>query len=302
MDSVTLKITPEVLNKMEEFYQEIIVYENLGEYILWKCKTLDDVIITIYSSKKGIKALFTGSNCLNEAKIWDQNASLNEKKEKIDAYWLYLKNQIGSDEVGTGDFFGPVIVVASFIKENDIEYLRSLGVDDSKKLTDEKILEIVPLLLERVIFSKLTCSNEKYNQLVSKGYTMNSIKALLHNKALLNVTKKIDQKDIEYFVDQFCDVDLYYRYLQYEKEIINHHITFKTKGESFYPSVAVSSMIARYCFLKDMEVIEQKYQITIPKGASKKVDECAKTFIEKYGLDELKKIVKINFVNYKNLL
>lgn len=302
MDSVTLKITSDVLNKMEEFYHEIISYENLGDYILWKCKTINDVVITIYSSKKGIKALFTGPNCLNEAKIWNQDALLNEKKEKINAYWLYLKNQIGSDEVGTGDFFGPVIVVASFIKEEDIEFLKSLGVDDSKKLDDSKILEIVPLLLKRVAFSKLTCTNQKYNQLVSKGYTMNSIKALLHNKALLNVTKKIKQTDVEYFVDQFCDVDLYYKYIQYEDEIINHHITFKTKGESFYPSVAVSSMIARYCFLKEMELIEQKYQTKIPKGASTKVDECAKIILEKYGLDELRKIVKVNFVNYKNLL
>ncbi len=301
MNSVTLNITPEVLDKMEEFYQKII-HKNLGEYILWKCKTIDNVIITIYSSKKGIKALFTGANCLNEAKLWNQNACLNKKKKKVDAYWLYLKNQIGSDEVGTGDFFGPIIVVASFIKENDIEYLRTLGVNDSKKFSDEKILEIVPHLLGRITFSKLTCSNEKYNELVKNGYTMNAIKALLHNKALLNVNKKINQTDIEFFIDQFCDVDLYFKYLQYEKEIINHHINFKTKGESFYPSVAVSSMIARYCFLKEMKIIEQKYQIIIPKGASKKVDKCAQTFIEKYGIEELKKIVKINFVNYKNLL
>ena len=89
--------------------------------------------------------------------------------------------------------------------------------------------------------------------------------------------------------------------MQYEEKIITKNITFKTKGESQFPSVAVSSMIARYCFLKEMEVIENRYQVKIPKGAGLKVDNFAKEFLQKYGLDELKKISKTNFRNYENL-
>lgn len=300
MDYVTLEISLDTLKKMEAFYQEGLVFD-VGEYILWKVKTIDGVVITAYSSKKGIKVVFSGTHALNEAQIWDINASLNKKKEKKEYTWLDLGDQIGSDEVGTGDFFGPVIVVASFIKSDDIDYLKSLKVNDSKKLTDEKILEIVPLLLDKVIFSKLTCTNEKYNQLISQGYNMNKIKALLHNQALINVKNKIKQEDINCFIDQFCDVDSYYSYLQHENQVVNKKITFKTKGESQYPSIAVSSMIARYCFLKEIDVINQRYNISIPKGASNKVDIFAKEFVDKFGINELEKIIKKNFVNYKNL-
>ena len=300
MNSVTITIDDKTLSKMENFYLENISYGG-GDYILWKCRTIDNVNITIYSSKKGIKALFTGEKALNEERIWDLNSSINQKKEKKEYSWLYLNDQIGSDEVGTGDFFGPVIVVASYVKKDDIPTLIELKVNDSKKLSDEKILDVVPRLLNLVTFSKLTLSNEKYNSLINKGYSMNKIKAILHNHALLKVKEKICNENIPCFIDQFCDIDLYYSYLQYEEKIITKNITFKTKGESQFPSVAVSSMIARYCFLKEMEVIENRYQVKIPKGAGLKVDNFAKEFLQKYGLDELKKISKTNFRNYENL-
>ena len=296
MESVTLKINQEILTKMENFYHENIEYVN-KDYILWKTKTIDDVSITIYSSNKGLKALFTGVNALNEAKIWDIDATVNIRKEQKTYTWQSLDDQIGSDEVGTGDFFGPIIVVASYIKKESIPFLLSLKVNDSKKLTDQKILEIVPQILDHVIYSKLTCTNQKYNQLVKNGYSMNKIKALLHNHALIKVKEKIN-KNVECFVDQFCDVDLYYSYLQNEKKIINHHITFKTKGEVQYPSIAVSSLIARYSFFKELDLINQKYQVEIPKGASTTVDDFAQNFKDKFGKDELNKICKMNFKNY----
>ena len=46
---------------------------------------------------------------------------------------LYDKRTIGSDEVGTGDYFGPIVVTASYVTKEDIPYLEELGVKDSKK-------------------------------------------------------------------------------------------------------------------------------------------------------------------------
>ena len=61
-------------------------------------------------------------------------------------------------------------------------------------------------------------------------------------------------------------------------------------------------MIARYCFLKELEVMNQKYNVIFPKGASIKVDEFSKEFVNRFGIDELKKVAKCNFSNYKKLL
>ena len=111
---------------------------------------------------------------------------------------------------------------------------------------------------------------------------MNKIKAILHNQVLVNLSKKV--KVNKYFIDQFCTEENYFYYIQNEKEKITN-ITFHTKGESYFPSVALASMIARYSFLKEMEVLNQKYHLTFPNS-----------------LEEIKKVCKTNFSNYQLLI
>lgn len=52
-------------------------------------------------------------------------------------------NCIGSDEVGSGDYFGLLIVCVVFVIKEYVFILKILGVDDLKKLIDIKIVEFV---------------------------------------------------------------------------------------------------------------------------------------------------------------
>ena len=129
---------------------------------------------------------------------------------------------------------------------------------------------------------------------------MNAIKAILHNKVLGTLLET--HPDVEsVYVDQFCEPEKYFSYLENSKNIVTK-ILFKTKGESYFPSVAAASVIARYSFLMKMQEMSEKYQMEIPFGASTKVDKFAKEFIAKYGLEELNKNVKRNFTNYKDIV
>ena len=56
---------------------------------------------------------------------------------------------IGTDEVGNGSYFGGLAVVASFVTPDQHDFLRKLGVGDSKTLTDQKIRQIAPILKEK---------------------------------------------------------------------------------------------------------------------------------------------------------
>ena len=297
--NITLKVDEQKINEMLEFYSNNIVPNN-GEYIYFFAK-IDHKTITAYKSKNNqYKVVF---NDYNEALIWDNNLDINdiEKKKKTTinkANWINKNNQIGSDEVGTGDFFGPICVVASFVTNNDIEYLRKLGVDDSKRLSDEKIFEIGQKLINKIPYCSLSLDNEKYNQMIKDGYNMNSIKALMHNYVLSKLNEKYPNNLV--VLDKFCPEDKYYSYLNNETDVL-HNIVFQEKGESYYPSIAVSSIIARYSFLKKMEKLNEKYQLIFPFGAGKKVDEFVKIFIEKYNIDELKKITKNNFKNFNEI-
>ena len=298
-NNVSFVATSETVIEIINYYQNF-QRPNQGEYVFFYADC-SNIIITIYcNKKKKYKVVFSGPDALIEAQKWDPNAEYKEKSAKKPSGWLCVDNQIGSDEVGVGDFLLPIIVVAAFVRGKDLKTLEDFGVKDSKKLTDEKIREIAPCLLKKFFVSRLTLSNEKYNELIAKGENLNSIKAKMHNRALLNMFKKYpDTRNI--FVDQFVAESKYFAYLNdpQEQKVIN--IVFKTKGESYYPCVALASVIARYAFLLEKDALDKKYKTNIPFGASSKVDEFATKFVKKYGIEELNKIAKINFANYKKI-
>ena len=296
--SVSIPISQEKADEIILFYSAYQKLNN-GEYIIFQAD-YSGVIITVYRDKKNkFKVVFTGNDALIEAKKWDENAEVKEKVEAPKG-WLCKEDQIGSDEVGVGDFLLPIVVVAAFVRGKDLKTLESFGVKDSKKVSDEKIREIAPLLLKKFFVSKLALPNEKYNELIAQGENMNSIKAKMHNRALLNMFKKFpDTKNI--FVDQFVAESKYFAYLNDPKEQKVFNIVFKTKGESYYPCVALASIIARYAFLLEKDALEKKYQMAVPCGASSKVNEFSMKFVKKYGQTEFNKIAKINFANYREL-
>lgn len=294
--NVTIKLNETLLEEFVRHYKDYQI-DNSGEYIVFFAKK-EGTTITVYESKRGFTAFFVGPKSLDEAKNWDETASLNILKIKQKSEWLCTDDQIGSDEVGVGDFFLPMIVVGAYIKKEDIEYLKDCGINDSKKIKDEDILEIVPKIINRVNISKLTLTNEKYNQMVVSKENINTLKAKMHNQVLKNLAKTFETKNI--FIDQFVKEETYYKYLVNDTPLTG--ITFKTKGESYYPSIAVASMVARYCFLKEKEKLERKYGLVIPFGAGKKVNEFAVNFINKFGLEEFEKNVKKNFANYDEVI
>ena len=296
---VTISVNQSKLEQIKSHYSSFEVPNN-GEYIDSMFKK-GNLVITVYSGKKENKKItFAGSGALSEALLWDEGAQIKEAKEKQKQAWEFFGSQIGSDEVGVGDFLAPMIVVAAFVRSSDIKDLKLFGVDDSKRLKDEDILAMGPSLVKRFFFSKLTLNNEKYNEMINKGENLNSLKAKMHNRVLLNLVKQYP--DVNHiYVDQFVAENTYYKYLNDKKEKQVTNIVFKTKGESFYPCVALASVIARYAFLLEMQKLNKKYKMEFPLGASKKVNDFAIEFINKYGIKEFDKIAKKNFANYKEV-
>ncbi|MDD5842253.1 MAG: ribonuclease HIII [Solobacterium sp.] len=210
-----------------------------------------------------------------------------------------FKRQAGSDEVGTGDYFGPVVVVASIVEESDEELINKYHINDSKQMNDEDILKCAPLLREKIKHSLLILEPEQYNR-VHETNNLNMIKAKMHNQAYLNLKARGYKIPSAAYVDQFCDPNLYYKYLVQEKEVY-HELIFETKAESKYPAVAVSSVIARYVFLKKIEEMEKKYGMSFHKGAGTDVDICARDFVKRYSKKELGKVAKLHFKNTENI-
>lgn len=279
MATFSIKLSKDKINKIKETFKDDIK-PSPNEYIDTFINR-DGLTISIYTSDK---VVFQGNDAMFYAE------SFIDKK---------VARQAGSDEVGTGDFFGPVCVCACIVEEEQFPLLEKLGVTDSKELTDKKIIEIAPTLLKEIKHSLLILDPRQYND-VHKNYNLNAIKAKLHNKAYLNLIKKGYEIPKAAYVDEFAPAYLYFGYLK-DDESIYRDLTFETKAESKYPAVACASVIARYAFIEKMKELDNKYHITFHKGASDEVDEDARLFVSKYGKDKLVDVAKIHFKNYEKI-
>ncbi len=289
--TIAFSVTPALREKIKTRFSDE-QKANPNPYIDFFAKG-DEYSVTIYkpNKKSVINVVFQGKNAEHIAKEY----GYQPKETKIEEAIKNKYPQIGSDEVGTGDFFGPVCVCAAYIEEKDLPRVVELGVTDSKKMTDEHILKIGPILIKEFKYSLLSLSNEKFNE-VHESNNMNAIKAKMHNRCLLNLYEKFPNSTI--YQDQFAEEKIYYSYLKEETHVLKN-IIFHTKGESFFPSVALASVIARYSFLLKMKALNDKYGMEFPYGAGKNVDDFIVSFVEKYGEGELKKVAKLNWGNYK---
>ena len=305
--TISFKVSDNTKEKMIEHYK-YMKRDKTPAYAIFQADDADTVI-TLYESGK---AVFQGVSADIDANIWKETEMIlnnkpvieNNKKEKKvdnDKTDYYFINSIGSDEVGTGDYFGPIVVCASYVNKKDISFLEDLGVRDSKKLTDEKMLKIAPEIMKKIPYHAYILKNEDYNKLQEKGYNMNKIKAILHNKVLLGIMKKDNYMVDMVVVDQFTSERSYYNFLKNEENVFRK-INFTTKAEDKCLSVAVSSIISRYLFLKETEELGNKLGSFIPKGAGALVDEYGKKIVSKYGKEKLKEIAKINFKNTEKIL
>lgn len=304
MANTVLTVSGETLLKMQEHYKDGI-QPKVPQGGVFLAKT-NGCTITAYKSGK---VMFQGSNCETEISKWQGKSAVPTAAKKMPSNQNNLPSNfsslsvIGSDEVGTGDYFGPMTVVASFVEPSQFELLKELGVKDSKELNDDEICKIAKKIIHVVTYSLLVLHNEKYNDMQEKGYNMNKLKALLHNQAIRNIISKLENQHYDaILIDQFTPPNLYFGYLKGTKEVIRDKVQFATKAEGIHLSVAVSSILARYSFLQQMDQLSEKAGMTLPKGAGAKVDQAAAKFIRSKGFEALRSFTKLHFANTEKAL
>jgi ribonuclease HIII len=205
----------------------------------------------------------------------------------------------GSDEVGTGDYFGPVVVCACVCDESQSALLSSRGIMDSKLMDDETMITLYHEFKDSITHSLMIVSPSKYND-IHRTHNMNAIKAKLHYEAYVSLSKKTKLPSL-CVVDQFTPKDKFYQYLNIKPES-NIPLHFETKAESKYIAVAMASVFARAVFVLTLRQLENHYETPLPKGASNRVDEAAKVFIDKHGKDKLNHVAKLHFKNTSRVI
>lgn len=268
---------------------------NNNPYISFAAKHLDATLLVYTSGKVVIQG--------NGAAELAQSLRLSsEQTEQANLLAKATAGQnmplIGTDEVGNGSYFGGIAVVASFVTPKDHDFLKSLGVDDSKRLTDQTIQAIAPILEKRIPHQALFLSPQKYNQVVGKGLRHNavSVKVALHNQAIFLLLQKGVVAD-KIVIDAFTSAKNYQKYVTHETNQVTQAITLEEKAEGRYLAVAVSSIIARAMFLENLKTLGEEVGFQLPSGASAKSDKVASQLLAAYGMDSLAHTAKLHFAN-----
>ena len=283
---ITLVLSEQDQNRLFEAFRDAQV--KTPQYAKWQLKP-ENCTITCYTSGKTV---FQGKDCEVYA------APFTDTEDAPAAGIPASFPQAGSDEVGTGDYFGPVCVCACIVRAEDISLLQELHVQDSKALDDRLIRKAGPQLTAALPHSLLILDPAKYNT-VHETNNMNVIKAKMHNQAYVNLQKKAELPKL-CVIDQFMPEENYYRAVKNEPAVIRG-IRFETKAENKYPAVAAASVIARYAFLLYWDRMEETYGMTFNKGGGKNADESAAEFVRRYGFEKLRETAKIHFANTKKI-
>ena len=172
--SHTIKVSQEQLNIMLDYYSGYLIY-NDSPHTIAKAK-LEKSVITFYATNT---VLFQGVDETNEYNIWANKFNMTQIKTKTPNYSVYENmTAIGCDEVGTGDYFGPIVVCSAFVRSDQISELKKLGVKDSKLLLDDAIIDIALKLRNIITYTILVLSPSKFNDLhKSNSDNLNFIKA-----------------------------------------------------------------------------------------------------------------------------
>ena len=296
---VVLRVNDKTKEKMLKYYEDK-KRDKVIPYVVFQAQD-GDTVVTMYESGK---VMFQGASADIDAGMWsDIDGVERQDKVKIkkEEQKYYNSSSIGSDEVGTGDYFGPIVVTSCYVAKDDIPFVEGLGIKDSKKLDDSKIIKIAPELIKKIKYKSLIMNNKEYNEKYSSSYNINKIKAIMHNKVLWRMVHE-ENLDYDYIiVDEFAREARYYEYLEGNPEI-QKNITFMTKAEDKNLAVACASVISRYIFIKEFDKLCDEIHIPLPKGAGVDVDEIGKEVVETYGKEKLKEIAKYNFKNTERIL
>jgi len=210
-----------------------------------------------------------------------------------------LAPRLGIDESGKGDFFGPLCIAGVYVNESIIKDWKEAGIKDSKLISsDRRIGELAKLIRETkvCVTTVVPIGNEKYNQLLVKFKSVNSLLAWGHARVIENLMlqrHRMQPPPVRAISDQFASskevVSKAIMSLGKEIELVQRH-----KAEEDI-AVAAASILARDEFVTRLRGLEKQFGIPLPKGASSAVDAAAKAFVEKFGAEELKKAAKMHF-------
>jgi len=198
--------------------------------------------------------------------------------------------QIGIDESGKGDYFGPLVIAAVHVTREQETELRAAGVRDSKTLSDKRATVLAGQVRASCPSTVVAIGPQRYNSLYASFKNLNRLLAWGHARALENLLEQVACERV--IADQFGDE----RFLKSALMAKGRMVTLiqKPRAEEEI-AVAAASIIARAEFLRRLQELSVLHSVPLPKGASDVVITAGKEFIRQHGAEALDQVAKLHF-------
>ncbi len=280
--TLTFTLNSSQVDELLKYFQSVgVSSSNANAYVQWSFKGPNWTVLMYTSGKLVVQ---TSDENL-EREISDMLVSDTD-----------FEAHIGSDEVGKGDYFGPLVVCACYIDEKSLNVAKDYGIMDSKKLTDEKMMEIGEVLCQHLKYEVRIISPREYARLNKQFKNVAIVLSKAHMEVIEKLFEKVKGKASFVVVDQFSNskkrlADEY----KLDIPLKQYH-----RAESDV-AVAAASIIARYFFLLEFKKLEKKYSVKFPLGATHVIS-FGKNFYKKYGMEGLENVAKVSFRTTKKVV
>lgn len=167
---------------------------------------------------------------------------------------IFVGLGVGSDEVGSGEAVGPLIVSAFQFKSVDDKITAfTEGLKDSKKLSEKEIRRLGKLLLDLGKVESKTVFGKEYRQLKDDGINANGIKVLCHWDVQF---RRVWHGSSFRVIDKFVSEKGFDKHLSKLgiSGVLPFDIINIEKAESMFLEVAAAAVISKYlwyCWLDE---------------------------------------------------
>jgi ribonuclease HIII len=213
--------------------------------------------------------------------------------------------QIGLDESGKGDWYGPLVVAAVYLDPAQAAQLYQAGVRDSKELERTSLVRLARLIEQTVAPGQRAVTAlmpEQYNRRYADYGNINLLLAELYAETASVVWRSTKATTI--VCDQFSQrvdrLNKAFSRLKLPQPEQLHH------AEATSVAVAAASILASDRFVTELTQLGRKAGLrkSLPQGASAlgELRQAAQFILEREGADGLGRYAKLNFRPVQALL
>ena len=199
-DLISIRVAKKDLEKFNLNLKKQAQFTELrlkGKYESLRFKIADEIIVVYNSGKIVFKNIPKLTNLMR-----DLLSTVTDYDSKI---------IIGSDEVGKGEWLGPLVVCAVCLNKSQTLFLQASGVMDSKDLSPTRIQELAPLIKENSLASYCVPTHPKrFNELIQEfrdeQKKLDELIAWAHSMAINKVNEELITKKIKadlILIDEF---------------------------------------------------------------------------------------------------